>query len=312
MPDEPGQRLAQEAAGPADEHKPRRTGRNLPVAAAIGVALGGLALLTLFTVKATFLIYVGAVVMVALWELRQALAERGISLPLVPIAAGGAAMFTLAYWYGAQAALAALAGTALVLMAWRLPGGATGYLRDVTASVFTLAYLPLMGVFVPLMLSMPDGARRTLIFVVLPVASDVGGYFAGILLGRHPMAPVISPKKTWEGFGGSVVVCLAAGALMLPWLLHAHVWQGLVLGAAGAVAAIVGDLVESMIKRDLEIKDMGSVFPGHGGAMDRLDSLVFVAPVAWLLLSLFVSQARLFSPAPLSPAPSCGAEPRAA
>jgi phosphatidate cytidylyltransferase len=307
MPDEPGQQLAQEAAGSAGVRKPTRTGRNLPVAAAIGIVLGGLALLTLFTVKATFLVYVGAIVLVALWELRQALAERGISLPLIPIAVGGTAMFTLAYWYGAQAALAALAGTALVLMAWRLPGGAAGYLRDVTASVFTLLYLPLMGAFVPLMLSMPDGARRALVFVTLPVASDVGGYFAGILFGRHQMAPVISPKKTWEGFGGSVTVCLAAGAGLMPWLLHAHIWQGLILGAAGAVAAIVGDLVESMVKRDLEIKDMGSVFPGHGGAMDRLDSLVFVAPVAWLLLSVFVPHARLFSPAP-----SCGAEPRAA
>lgn len=292
VPDEPGGQLAQEAAGPASEHKPTRTGRNLPVAAAIGVVLGGLVLLTLFTVKATFLIYVGAIAALALWELRQALAERGISLPLVPIAAGGAAMFTLAYWYGAQAGLAALALTAMVLMAWRLPGGAAGYLRDVTASVFTLGYVPLLGIFVPLMLSMPDGARRTLTFVALPVASDVGGYFAGILIGRHKMAPVISPKKTWEGFGGSVAVCLAAGAALMPWLLHAHVWQGLILGAAAAVAAIVGDLVESMIKRDLEIKDMGSVFPGHGGAMDRLDSLVFVAPVAWLLLAVFVPHAH--------------------
>jgi phosphatidate cytidylyltransferase len=288
VPDEPGGRRAPQATAPASEHKPTRTGRNLPVAAAIGVVLGGLALVTLFTVKATFLIYVGAVVLLALWELRQTLAERGISLPLVPIAAGGTAMFTLAYWYGARPALGALAGTALVLMAWRLPGGAAGYLRDVTASVFTLAYVPMLGIFVPLMLSMPDGARRTLIFVALTVASDVGGYFAGILIGRHQMAPVISPKKTWEGFGGSVAVCLAAGALMLPWLLHAHVWQGLILGAAGAVAAIVGDLVESMIKRDLEIKDMGTVFPGHGGAMDRLDSLLFVAPVAWALLAVFV------------------------
>ena len=201
-------------------------------------------------------------------------------------------MFTLAYWYGAQAALAALAITLVVLLAWRLPGGATGYLRDVTASVFTLAYLPMLGVFVPLMLSMPDGARRTFIFVLLAVCSDVGGYFAGIFTGRHPMAPGISPKKTWEGLGGSVVACLAAGAITLPWLLHAHVWQGLILGAAAVAAATLGDLVESMIKRDLEIKDMGRVFPGHGGAMDRLDSLVFVAPVAWLVLTVFVPHAR--------------------
>ena len=291
MADDAGGRLAQGEAGAPSEPKPTRTGRNLPVAAAIGVVLGGLVLLTLLTVKATFLIYVGAVIALALWELRQALAERGIRLPLVPIAAGGAAMITLAYWYGAQAAVAALAITVLVLMAWRLPGGSSGYIRDVTASVFTLMYIPALGIFVPLMLSMPDGARRTLIFVALPVFSDVGGYFAGILFGRHLMAPVISPKKTWEGTAGSVVACLAVGAVTLTWVLHAHVWQGLILGAAGAAAAIVGDLVESIIKRDLEIKDMGTVFPGHGGAMDRLDSLVFVAPVAWLLLSLFVPHA---------------------
>ena len=272
------------------EPKPARTrtGRNLPLAAAIGAVLGGLVLLTLFTVKATFLIYVGAVAAVALWELRQALAGRGISLPLVPIGAGGVAMFTLAYWYGAQPALAAMAVTVLVLMAWRLPGGASGYLRDLTASVFTLVYLPMLGVFVPLMLAAPDGARRTLIFVVLAICSDVGGYFAGIFAGRHAMAPAISPHKTWEGFAGSVTLCLAAGAVLLPWLLHADVWQGLLLGAAAVAAATLGDLVESMIKRDLQIKDMGSVFPGHGGAMDRLDSLVFVAPVAWLLMSVFV------------------------
>ena len=270
------------------ERKPSRTGRNLPVAMAIGLVLGGIALITLFTVKATFLVYMGAIVALALWELRQALLERGISLPLVPLAAGCAAMFTLAYWYGADAALAALAVTLVVLLAWRLPGGATGYLRDVTAGVFTLAYVPLLGVFVPLMLSAPNGGRRVLLFLIITVSSDIGGYFAGILIGRHPMAPAISPKKTWEGFGGSVAACLAAGAIALPLLLHGHVWQGLILGAAAVVAATLGDLVESMIKRDLEIKDMGTVFPGHGGAMDRLDSLLVVAPVAWLLLRVFL------------------------
>jgi len=291
VPDDPGGQLAEGTANPASEPKRTRTGRNLPVAVAIGVALGGLALVTLFTVKATFLAYMGAVVAVGLWELRHVLADRGISIPLIPIVAGGAAMFTLAYWYGTQPALAALAVTVLVLMAWRLPGGPAGYLRDLTASVFTLAYLPMLGVFVPLMLSRPDGPRRTLIFLLLAVCSDVGGYFAGIFTGRHPMAPGISPKKTWEGFGGSVAACLAAGAVTLPLLLHAHVWQGLIVGAVAVAAATLGDLVESMIKRDLEIKDMGRIFPGHGGAMDRLDSLVFVAPVTWLLLAVFVPHA---------------------
>ncbi len=288
MPDDPGGQVAQGEADPVSERKPSRAGRNLPMAVAIGLLLGGIVLVTLFTVKATFLAYVGAVVALALWELRQALLERGISLPLVPLVVGGAAMFTLAYWYGAQAALAALAVTIVVLTAWRLPGGTSGYLRDLTASVFTLAYVPLLGVFVPLMLSTPDGARRVLVFVALAVCSDVGGYFAGILIGRHPMAPAISPKKTWEGFAGSIVACVAAGAILLPLVLHGHVWQGLILGVAAVAAATLGDLVESMIKRDLEIKDMGTVFPGHGGAMDRIDSLLVLAPVAWLLLKIFV------------------------
>jgi phosphatidate cytidylyltransferase len=288
VPDDPGRQLAQGEADPVSERKPSRTGRNLPVAIAIGLVLGGIALITLFTVKATFLVYLGAVVALALWELRQALLERGISLPLIPLAAGCAAMFTLAYWYGAEAALAALAVTVVVLLAWRLPGAATGYLRDVTASVFTLAYVPLLAVSVPLMLSAPAGGRRVLLFIIITVSSDIGGYFAGILIGRHPMAPAISPKKTWEGFAGSVVACLAAGAIGLHFLLHGHVWQGLILGAAAAVAATLGDLVESMIKRDLEIKDMGTVFPGHGGAMERLDSLLVVAPVAWILLRVFL------------------------
>ena len=274
------------------ERKAIRTGRNLPVALAVGVVLGGLALLTLFTLKATFLALVAAAVGVALWELSRALGARGIVLPLVPIAAGGAAMLALAYWSGEQATLAAFALTVVVLLAWRLRGGATGYVRDVTAAVFALAYLPFLAVFVPLMLARPDGSRRTLIFVALAVCSDVGGYFAGILFGKHPMAPGISPKKTWEGLAGSVLLGVTAGAILLVTLLHGHVWQGVILGAAAVAAATLGDLAESMIKRDLDIKDMGSVLPGHGGVMERIDSLLIVAPVAWLLLTVFIPHSR--------------------
>ena len=274
------------------ERKAIRTGRNLPVALAVAVVLGGLALLTLFTLKATFLALVAAAVGFALWELSRALGTRGIALPLIPIAAGGAAMLALAYWSGEQATLAAFALTVVVLLAWRLRGGATGYVRDLTAAVFALAYLPFLAVFVPLMLARPDGSRRTLIFVALAVCSDVGGYFAGILLGKHPMAPGISPKKTWEGLAGSVLLGVTAGAILLVTLLHGHVWQGVILGAAAVAAATLGDLAESMIKRDLEIKDMGSVLPGHGGVMERIDSLLIVAPVAWLLLTVFIPHSR--------------------
>lgn len=270
------------------EGKSTRTGRNLPAAIAVGLCLGGLALLTLFTVKATFLLYVGIIVAVGLWELSRALRSRDIHLPLIPIAAGGVAMVTLAYWTPAKWAVGALALAAVCVLAWRLPGGAEGYVRDVTAGMFTLIYLPLMAVFVALLLAEPDGSRRVLIFLVLTVCSDTGGYLAGILIGKHPMARVISPKKTWEGLGGSIVACLVAGGIMVPKLLHGHLWQGLVLGLAAVAAATLGDLAESMIKRDLQIKDMGSLLPGHGGILDRLDSLLVMAPVVWLLLTLFV------------------------
>lgn len=197
-------------------------------------------------------------------------------------------MFALAYFSGEQAALAALAGTVVLLLGWLLPGGHSGYLRDLTAAVFTVAYLPLLAVFVALMLARPDGSRRVLLFIVLAVCSDVGGYFAGILIGRRPMAPAISPKKTWEGLGGSAAACLAGGAILLPALLHGLLWQGLILGAAAVGAATLGDLAESMIKRDLAIKDMGSILPGHGGILDRLDSHLVMAPVVWLLLVIFI------------------------
>jgi phosphatidate cytidylyltransferase len=157
--------------------------------------------------------------------------------------------------------------------------------------VFAAVYIPFSASFVAAMLGPADGARRVLTFVILTICSDIGGYFAGITLGRggrHPMAPAISPKKTWEGLAGSAVACLAAGALCLPLLLHGHAWQGVLTGAAAVVAATLGDLAESMIKRDLDLKDMGTVLPGHGGILDRLDSLLVCAPVIWLLLQAFI------------------------
>jgi phosphatidate cytidylyltransferase len=253
--------------------------------------MGGLVFLTLFTVKATFLIYAGASVAVALAELSGAFAKRGITIPVIPVAAGGTAILTCTYWLGARPALAALALTVIVILAWRMPNGPSGYVRDVTAGVFAVIYLPFLASFVIAMLVPADGPRRVLTFVILTVCSDVGGYFAGITLGRggrHPMAPVISPKKTWEGFAGSAVACLVAGWLCVTLLLPGHAWQGLLTGAATVLAATVGDLVESMIKRDLDIKDMGTLLPGHGGLLERLDSLLIVAPVVWLLLYLFV------------------------
>jgi len=266
-----------------------KTGRNLPAAIGVGVALGGLALLTLLTVKATFLIYMGVVLAIALRELHAALHSRDINFPVIPVLLGGAAMLTSAYWAAGGAVLAAFALTLLVILTWRMFGGTEGYVKDVTAGVFALAYLPLLGSAVSAMLAAHDGGRRVLVFIILTICADIGGYFAGITLGRtgaHKMAPAISPKKTWEGFAGSALATIVAGAILLPTLLHGHWWQGVVIGVAAVAAAVLGDLAESMIKRDLDIKDMGTLLPGHGGILDRIDSLLFCAPVVWLLFSV--------------------------
>jgi phosphatidate cytidylyltransferase len=276
-------------AGGVSERKPINTGRNLPVAIAVGLALGGLVILTLLTEPISFLILVAVIVGLAMTELRHVLATRQITIPMIPITVGGALMFALAYWQGPRDLVAALGITFIAVLAWRLPGGAAGYVRDVTAGIFTLIYLPLLASFVALMLAQPHGAHRALLFVILAVCSDTGGYFSGIVFGRHPMAPSISPKKTWEGLAGSAVLCLAAGAIGMHYLLPGAVWQGLLLGAAAVIAATTGDLVESMIKRDLDTKDMGSLLPGHGGVLDRIDAMLIVAPVAWLLMTSFLS-----------------------
>jgi phosphatidate cytidylyltransferase len=307
-----------QARDPEAPKAPGRTGRNLPVAIGVGAGLGGLVLLTLFTVKATFVLYEGAALAIALAELAGAFGKRGIAIPVIPVGAGGAAMLTCMYWLGSQAALAALALTVIAIFALRLwpplaswapwrrslpspPGSpgqrpapaapSSGYVKDVTAGVFAAVYIPFLASFVVAMLAPADGARRVLTFVILTICSDIGGYFAGITFGRggrHPMAPAISPKKTWEGFAGSAAACLAGGALCLTLLLHGHAWQGLLTGAAAVIAATLGDLAESMIKRDLDLKDMGTLLPGHGGILDRLDSLLVCAPVIWLLLQAFV------------------------
>jgi len=273
---------------PQEITKPKRAGRNLPAAIGVGVGLGGLVVLTLFTVKATFLLYMGIALAIALAELTTALAKRDINIPVIPVAAGGAAVVTCTYWLGSRYALAALGLTVVAIFAWRLPGGATGYVKDMTAGVFAVAYLPFLASFVAAMLVPADGSRRVLTFVILTICSDIGGYFAGITAAHHKMAPSISPKKTWEGFAGSTAACLIAGWLCVTYLLHGHPWQGVLTGAAAVLAATVGDLVESVIKRDLEIKDMGTLLPGHGGVLERLDSLLVAAPVVWFLLYVFI------------------------
>lgn len=274
---------------PADpEVRAGRAGRNLAAAIGVGVGLGAVVLASLFTVKEAFLGVVLAAALVGIWELARALASGGIAIPVVPVAVGGVGMLVGAWAGGADLVVAAMGLTTLGILVWRLPRGASGFVRDTTAALFVLAYVPLLGSFVVLLLMPADGALRIVAFVVSVVASDVGGYAVGALAGRHPIAPSISPKKSWEGFGGSVAACAVAGWLTVSFGLDGRWWVGVLLGVVTAVGATVGDLSESLVKRDLRIKDMGSLLPGHGGIMDRLDSLLFVAPLAWLVLDTLV------------------------
>ena len=266
-----------------------RAGRDLRTAIAVGLALGAAILGSLFFVHQAFIGVVAAAVAVSTWELAGALRRgAGIRIALVPVLVGGQAIVWLSWPFGRDGVLAAFAVTVLVCLVWRFAGGAAGYVRDVTASLFTVTYVPAFAAFAAMLAVPDDGAARVLCFMLAVVASDVGGYAAGALRGRHPMAPSISPKKSWEGFGGSVLAGMVIGALTMPSLLDGRPWQGVLFGSAIALSATVGDLVESLIKRDLGIKDMGTLLPGHGGLMERMDSLLPSAVVSWLMLGLFV------------------------
>jgi phosphatidate cytidylyltransferase len=278
---------------PAPPKDHGRAGRNLP--AAIGSAAVLLAAIgaSLAFWKTAFLLIIAAAVVVAIWELRQGLMTRDIDLPEQPLMVGGVVMVVVAYFWGAPALVTATAVSALVTMLWLLRRGVDGYVQTATASVFTLVYVPFLGSFVALMLAeggvrdlepWDDGVKGILVFILVTIASDIGGYAAGVLFGRHPMAPVISPKKSWEGLAGSVVSCVAVGWLLVVNLLDGPWWVGVALGLIAAVMATLGDLCESVMKRDLGVKDMSQVIPGHGGLMDRLDSLLATIAPIWLLL----------------------------
>ncbi|MFY0405850.1 phosphatidate cytidylyltransferase [Solicola sp. PLA-1-18] len=268
--------------------KKSRAGRDLPAAIAVGVGLGVVIVLSLVFAKVGFVAVVLVAGTIAMIELGRALSTNGTRLPLPPVLAGGIAILAFAYVWDTDAVAIAFALTVLVTMLFRLTQGADGFVRDVTAATFVVAYVPVLGSFIVLMLAADDGAMRVVTFILCTIASDIGGYAAGATLGKHPMAPTISPKKSWEGFGGSMLTGIVVGVLTVVLFLDGHWWVGVVLGIASVVLATLGDLCESLIKRDLGIKDMGDLLPGHGGIMDRLDSLLAVAPVAWLVLTLLV------------------------
>jgi phosphatidate cytidylyltransferase len=268
-------------------HRPSRAGRDLGAAITVGVGMGAVILASLVLERHFFIGVLALSTAVATWELAGAL-RRGaeIEVPLPILVVGGQAMVWLSWPFRLQGLAVAFAVTALAVLLWRMRAGSAHYVRDVAAGLFTAAYVPLFCSFAVLMVVADDGLARVLTFLICGVASDVGGYAAGVVLGRHPMAPTISPKKSWEGFAGSQLAGMAAGALCVHLMLGGAWWAGALTGALLVTCATLGDLIESMIKRDLGLKDISTLLPGHGGLLDRMDSLLPTAVVAWALLSI--------------------------
>jgi phosphatidate cytidylyltransferase len=272
------------------EQKQSRAGRNLPAAIAVGVGLGILIVATLLIRKESFVVLVALAVAVGIWELRAALRHAAVRAPLVPPVVGMVVMLWAAFVHGPAGLVVAWSLTCLAVVLWRGTGHLDGAGRDVLGGIFISTYPTFLVGFAILLLAPEDGVARLFVFLITTVCSDVGGYAAGVLFGKHPMAPTISPKKSWEGFAGSMLLCVVGGSVTVHFLLD-HSWViGIALGVGVAVAATVGDLMESLIKRDLGIKDMSNILPGHGGIMDRLDSLVVVAPIVWAVLTLLAAK----------------------
>ncbi|MEV0866543.1 phosphatidate cytidylyltransferase [Brachybacterium paraconglomeratum] len=278
------------AVAPEGEHAKRRgPGRNLPAAIGVGLALVAVLALSVLVVPQAFPVVAAIAMVAAVLELTRALAHGGLEVPAVPLLVGVIGMVVSTVVFGAEGLMLSTAAAVCVLILWRVSEsmGLTA-LRDVAGGVFALAWVPFLGCFLLMLMQRDQGAMLVLLAVLGPVGNDVGGYIAGVLFGRHPMAPGISPKKSWEGFAGSLVLgtamvtLIAVLALELPW------WVGVAIGAVLVVVSTCGDLAESLLKRDLGIKDMGHLLPGHGGVLDRVDSILLAAPTTYVMLEVLL------------------------
>jgi phosphatidate cytidylyltransferase len=271
-----------------------RAGRNLPKAIFFGLVLGFALLFSLIVVKEVFMLFAGAIVAFTVYELASALRFAGRDIPRIPLVIAAVGMIPAAFYGGAGGLWWAFIAAVLLVSLWRVVEGIRPSMRtggrslatDLAAGVFVLAYVPLLAGFSVVMSSQPGGEWWVLAYLIIVIAIDTGAYAAGVLFGKHPMAPKISPKKTWEGFAGSVVAATIAGVLLAIFMIGTSGWVGLVLALALVGAATLGDLTESLIKRDLGIKDISTWLPGHGGFLDRLDSMLPSTVVAYLVFSI--------------------------
>lgn len=259
----------------------------MPAAVASALVLVIAIALALFLARQVFLAFVCFLVWLASWEIAGALARKGFTVMLVPIYVGGAGMLVAAALGSSTWVMVATYLTVFAIIVMRmfwtsLPGRPV---PDVLASVFTVVYVPFLASFVALISFHTPSPWPLVFFVVVVVCNDLGGWLAGIIFGKHPMAPRLSPKKSWEGFAGSVMLCGAA-AYIGTVVMHIPWWWALVMAVIGSVVGTLGDLTESLIKRDVGLKDMSGIMPGHGGIMDRLDSLLFCAPAFFMVYTL--------------------------
>jgi phosphatidate cytidylyltransferase len=271
--------------------KTSRAGRNLPAAIGVGVLLGAMAIVILLFAPMGWLPVLAVAMPIATHEVVRRLREAGYDLPVIPLLIGGQAMIWLTWPYGAAGLLGAYGGTIVVCMVWRLVGQGlreqpVNYLRDISATVLLATWVPLFASFTALLIFQDHGGIRTFTVIVTVVFADIGGYVAGVLFGKHLMVPAISPKKSWEGLGGSLLFGITASVLTVAFLLDKPAWVGVPLGLMLVITGVFGDLVESQVKRDLGIKDMGTLLPGHGGIMDRIDAMLPSAVAGWIVLTL--------------------------
>ena len=271
------------------EHKaPSRAGRNLPAAVAVAVVLIGALVTGLFFVPLVLALLAGAAAGIGVWEVARSLSYKGMQIPRAPAVIAAVLMPLAAFFGGAEWLSMALVLSVTLVVVWRAFGPRQGMMLSIMGSVFALVWVSFLLSTAVLLYHSPEGPQKVLTVILLAIASDTFGYAVGVVWGKHPMAPKISPKKSWEGFAGSVAGAVVAG-ILCAWLLLDQVswWQGAVLAVGIVAVATVGDFSESMIKREIGIKDMGTLLPGHGGVMDRIDSILFAVISGYVIFELF-------------------------
>lgn len=264
----------------------KRAGRKLLPSIAVGLLLLAIIFSTMAFIPELFALFVGIAVLIALREMTSALRSRDIDINFLHLSVT-TALVLLSAWVGGLPGLSVSIVIGLISILFLvLLKGTEGFIKNATASAFALMYPGFVAGFIFLLARSGEGFSYIATLVILVGCNDTFAYVFGVLFGKHPLAAKISPKKTWEGFLGGVIFAAIGSALAFYYLLDYHPVMGALAGFAGALAATVGDLVESAIKRDLSIKDMGTLLPGHGGMLDRIDSVLITAPILWCCIEL--------------------------